>query len=325
MRGITANTGVTPLVTVGIPCFNAEETIRRAVVSVLSQTWPQREILIVDDASTDGSRMILEKLERTQPEIRVIWHERNRGFPEAANRLLAEARGEFIAFLGDDDESAPRRLERQYRRIIEYEAAHPGAFVLCYSGRDVVPAGAETPAFQHHGIGRVPPEPSGPIVVDHLLGLMKDDGRSWGRVGSGTLMVRTEALRRLGGFDGRFRRASDCDLAIRAALAEAHFISVDAPLIVQHMTETADKAGKAELRYRLLLVRKYKVYLRKRRAYVGAWCYVHARFYFGRHWQWRLWYLLALLWFPWHVSLERIERSSLFARLRLSSSRTASS
>jgi glycosyltransferase involved in cell wall biosynthesis len=310
---------------VGIACFNAEDTIRRAVASVLSQSWPRREILIVDDASTDRSRRILQELERTQPEIRVIWHERNRGFSEAANTLVAEARGEFIAFLGDDDESAPRRLERQYARIIEYEAAHPGAIVLCYSGRGVVPVGAETPAFQHHGIGRTPPEPSGSIVADHLLGLVKDDGQSWGRVGSGTLMAKVEALRSLGGFDGRFRRASDCDLAIRAAFAEAHFISVDAPLIVQHMTETADKAGKVELRYRLLLVKKYERYLKERKSYVGAWCYMHARFYLGRHWQWRLWYLGALLCFPWHVSWARLKRSSLLARLRLSPTRPASS
>ena len=73
-----------PLVTVGIPCFNAETTIRRAVESVLAQTWPHREILIVDDASTDSSRSILADLERVQPEIRVIWHRGNRGFPEAA-------------------------------------------------------------------------------------------------------------------------------------------------------------------------------------------------------------------------------------------------
>lgn len=311
--------------TVGIPCFNAEDTICRAVKSVLSQTWPKQEILIVDDASTDGSRVILEELERTQPEIRVIWHERNRGFPEAANSLLAEARGEFIAFLGDDDESAPGRLARQYMRIIEYEAAHSDAIVLCYSDRDVVPVGAETPAFRLHGIGRVAPEPSGSIVVDHLLGLIKGDERSWGRVGSGTLMARTEALRTLGGFDTGFRRGADFDLAIRAAFSGAHFIAVDAPLITQHVTQTADKAGKTDLLYRLQLVEKHKAYLRQRRSYLGAWCNMHAQFYNGRHWRWRVWYLAALVCFPWSVSRERLKRSSLLARLGLVRTQVVSS
>lgn len=314
-----------PLITVGIACFNAEDTIRRAAESVLAQTWPEREILIVDDASTDSSRIILADLERAHPEIRVIWHEGNRGFPGAANTLLAHARGEFIAFLGDDDESAPGRLEEQYRRIAEYEAAHPGASVLCYSDRDVVPVGAQRPAFQQYGIGRVPPEPAGSVVADYLLGLIEDDRRSWGMVGSGTLMARTDALRRFGGFDGRFRRAADLDLAIRAARADAHFIGVDAPLIVQHVTQTADKAGDADLRYRLLLLEKNKVYLKKRKSYLGAWCNVHAQFYNGRHWRWRLWYVAALVCFPWRVSRQRLKRSSLLARLRLSLARAASS
>jgi glycosyltransferase involved in cell wall biosynthesis len=303
-----------PLVTVGIPCFNAEDTIRRAVESILSQTWPQREILIVDDTSSDGSGMILEELERTQPEIRVIWHENNRGFPEAANSLLAEAQGEFIAFLGDDDEATPHRLERQYQRIIEYEAAHPDAMVLCYSDRDVVPVGAETPVFQQRGIGRVPPEPSGSAVADYLLGLIKGDGRSWGMVGSGTLMARTDALRRLGGFDTSFRRGADFDLAIRAALSGAHFIGVDAPLITQHVTQTSDKTGNTELLYRLRLVEKHKAYLKQRRSYLGAWCYMHAQFHNGLHWRWRVWYVAALVCFPWSVSRERLRRSSLLGR-----------
>jgi glycosyltransferase involved in cell wall biosynthesis len=314
-----------PLVTVGIPCFNAEATIRRAVESVLTQTWPQSEIVIVDDASTDSSRTVLTELERVQPEIRVIWHDGNRGFPEAANTLLAQARGEFIAFLGDDDESHPRRLEQQYRRIVGYEAAHPDAIILCYSDRDVVPVGDEKPAFQLRGIGRVPPEPSGSSVADYLLGLINDESQSWGMVGSGTLMARTDALRRLGGFDARFRRGADLDLAIRAALADAHFIGVDAPLIVQHVTQRADKSVSTDLRYGLLLLEKNKAYLKEKQSFLGAWCNMHARFYKGRHWQWRLWYVAALVLFPWRVSWQRIKRSTVLARLRRSSARAASS
>lgn len=315
---------VQSLITHAIACYNAEDTIRRAASSGLAQTWPDREILIVDDASTDSSRSILAELGRAHPEIRVILHERNQGFPDAANTLLREARGEFIAFLGDDDESAARRLEEQYRRIVKYEAAHPGVIVLCYSDRAVVPVGAERPAFQQQGIGRVPPEPAGSVVADYLLGLITDNGRSWGRVGSGTLMARTDTLRRLGGFDGRLRRAADVDLAIRAAHAGAHFIGVDRPLIVQHVTETADKAGNTDLRYRLLLLEKNRVYLKERKSYLGAWCNVHAQFYNGQHWRWRLWYVAALVCFPWSVSRQRLRRSSLLARLRLSPTQAAS-
>ena len=193
----------------------------------------------------------------------------------------------------------------------------PERTVFCYSNRVVVRAGED--GIQRRktvGIGRRAPAPSGPIVADYVLGLMQDDGRhSWGMLGSGTLMARTEALRALGGFDGRFRRCAERDLAIRAALTGAHFISVDAPLVTQYLTPSADKGGNAELRYRLLLVRKYKRYLKKKRSYAGAWCYMHAHFYRGRDWRWRLWYLAALVCFPRDVSWARMRRSSLLARL----------
>jgi GT2 family glycosyltransferase len=240
--------------------------------------------------------------------------------------LLAAARGTFIALFDDDDESVPNRLVRQYRRIISYEASHPGAAVLCYSNRTVVPPDSRTTKFARLGIGRHPPEPSGPVVADYVLGLMKDDGRHcWGMFGSCTLMGRTETLRGFGGFDQRFRRCAELDLAVRAALGGAHFISVDAALVTQYLTPSADKAGNTDLRYRLLLVEKYKKYLKEKRSYVGAWCYTHSHFYCGRHWQWRLWYLAALVCFPPHVSWERLRRSSLLARLRPRPARAASS
>jgi glycosyltransferase involved in cell wall biosynthesis len=315
-----------PLMTIGITCYNAENTIQRALESALAQTWTAREIVIVDDASTDRSAALLEELERRHEEIRLIRHGSNRGVSSARNTLLAHASGTFIAFFDDDDESLPDRLEQQYRRLSDYESTYPAATALCYSNREVILAGEGHPTVQHLGIGRVPPVPSGPMVANYVLGLFKDDGRhSWGRLGSGTLMARTEALRSFGGFDERFRRCAELDLAVRAALEGAHFISVDAPLITQYLSPTADKAGNADLRYELLLVGKHKTYLKERKSYLGAWCYMHARFYNGRRWRWRLWYLAALLFFPWHVSWERIKRSTLLARLGLSPIRAESS
>lgn len=326
MPGMTEMDAVRPLLTVAITCYNAEETIQRAVESALAQTWREREILVVDDGSTDRSAALLEGLERAHDEIRVIRHGANRGVAEARNTLVAQARGAFIAFFDDDDESVPHRLEQQYGRLLDYETTHPEATVFCYANRDVVRAGERRPTSQRVAIGRVPPAPSGPIVADYVLGLFKDDGRhSWGMLGSCTLMARTEAFRALGGFDHRFRRCAELDLALRAALNGAHFISVDAPLVVQHLTPSVDKAGDAELRYRLLLVKKHRGYLKEKRCYAGAWCHMHARYYSGLHWWWRLWYLAALACFPWHVSWGRIKRSSLLARVRFSPVRAASS
>jgi glycosyltransferase involved in cell wall biosynthesis len=306
-----------PLITIGITCYNARESIRRAVESALRQTWPALEIIVVDDASADGGGEVLERLERAHPEVRVVRHEANRGFPSALNTLLTEAQGTFIAFFDDDDESVRNRLVQQYRRIINYEASHTGGTVLCYSNRTVVPPDARTAEFARLAIGRHPPEPSGPLVADYVLGLMKDDGRHcWGMFGSCTLMSRTETFRGLGGFDPRFRRCAELDLAVRAALAGAHFISVDAPLVTQHLTPSRDKAGKADLQYRLQLLEKHKPYLRQKRAYVGAWCYMHAQFHSDRDWRWRLWYLAALACFPWRLSRERLTQSSLLTRLR---------
>ena len=129
-------------------------------------------------------------------------------------------------------------------------------------------------------------------------------------------MARTEAFRALGGFDVRFRRCAELDLAVRAALKGAHFISVDAPLIIQHLSPTAERVD-ADLRYRLLLVEKHRRYLEGRKAFMGAWCNMHAKFYLsrGRRWSWRLWYLAALVLFPWDVSRERLKGSSILAWL----------
>jgi GT2 family glycosyltransferase len=306
-----------PLITIGITCYNARDSIHGAVESALKQTWPVREIIVVDDASTDGSDRVLQTLARAHSEVRVVRHEVNRGFPCALNTLMAQARGTFIALFDDDDESVADRVWRQYRRIIDYEATHPGATVLCYSNRNVVPAGAPRVEFGRLGIGRQPPEPNGPVVADYLLGLIKDDGRHcWGMFGSCTLMARTETFRGFRGFDHRFRRCAELDLVVRASLQGAHFISVDAPLVTQYLTPTADKAGDADLRYRLLLLEKHKRYLKQKRSYVGAWCYMHAQFHCGRHRRWRLWYVAALVFFPWRVSRERLRQSSLLARLR---------
>ena len=74
MAALTDRDADRPLITIGITCYNAEDTIQRAVESALAQTWTAREIVIVDDGSTDRSATLLQEFERTHDEIRLIRH-----------------------------------------------------------------------------------------------------------------------------------------------------------------------------------------------------------------------------------------------------------
>lgn len=312
-----------PLITVAITCYNAEDTIRRAVESAIAQTWPKREIIVVDDCSSDRSRAVLRELERAHQEVSTTAHDVNRGVAAARNTVLEHARGDYIAFFDDDDVSAPHRLARQYRKLMAYASTVSAAPILCYSDREVRSVDERPPLRPSHGIGRVAPEPSGSIVADYVLGLVRDDGiHSWGMLGCGTLMARTEDLRLLGGFDMRFRRCEELDLAVRAAHRGAHFISVDEPLLRQYVKEAPKKGGQTALRYRLLLLKKHKAYLVDRHAYLGAQCIARAQSYRGRYRRWRLWYVVALFCFPLSISRKRLRRSTSLARFRLPPTRS---
>lgn len=90
---------------------NGERHLRAAVESVLGQTFGDLELLLVDDASTDGSRAIVESY--GDPRVRVLVNAENLGLTRSLNRGLAEARGGYVARQDADDVSAPNRLALQ--------------------------------------------------------------------------------------------------------------------------------------------------------------------------------------------------------------------
>ena len=110
-----------PTVSIGLIAYNAKDTLERALDSAFAQSWRPLEILVVDDASTDGTAALAERLARAHPEVRVISRPENAGAATCRNKVIAEAKGEFIAFFDDDDFSAPRRVELQLQRLLEYE------------------------------------------------------------------------------------------------------------------------------------------------------------------------------------------------------------
>lgn len=101
------------LVSVIIPVYNREKTIERAIDSVLSQTYTNFEIIIVDDNSTDNTMSLVSRYENNEPRIRHVQHNKNKGAQAARNTGIKMAKGEWIAFLDSDDEWLPQKLELQ--------------------------------------------------------------------------------------------------------------------------------------------------------------------------------------------------------------------
>lgn len=118
-----------PLVSVLIPAYNAGTYLEEAVSSILNQTYPRIEVIVINDGSTDGS---VDNLRASDPRLRVI-HQENAGKPAALNRGLKEIRGEFYCLQDADDLSYPTRIENQ----LEFLLRHPNvAGVFC--GYDMV-------------------------------------------------------------------------------------------------------------------------------------------------------------------------------------------
>ena len=101
------------LITVIMAAYNAEKTIEQAIDSVLSQTYPQFELIVVDDASKDQTIEIVEELAERDNRIRLIANEENRGVSYTRKRGLDEANGLWIAILDSDDVWMPEKLEKQ--------------------------------------------------------------------------------------------------------------------------------------------------------------------------------------------------------------------
>lgn len=93
----------TPLVSVVLPCWNKEKYVAAAIESVCRQTFTDWELLIVDDASTDASRTIIEQVIDGKSQARLLVHEENKGVAHARNYAISEAKGEYICCLDADD------------------------------------------------------------------------------------------------------------------------------------------------------------------------------------------------------------------------------
>lgn len=109
------------LVSVLMGSYNHEKYIGEAIESVLNQTFPDLELIIIDDCSTDNSRAIIEKYQAKDSRVRAFFHKKNMGIPRTANDGLKEAKGKFVSFIGSDDAWLSFKLEKQLPLIKKNE------------------------------------------------------------------------------------------------------------------------------------------------------------------------------------------------------------
>jgi glycosyltransferase involved in cell wall biosynthesis len=199
---------MTPTVTVVIPTYNLASLLPEAVASVRTQQWPNLEIIVVDDGSTDATESVLNSL-ANDSDLR-WFRQDNAGAAAARNRGIAEARGDWIAFLDADDVWLPGKLTAQFGELEK----RPNA---AFSYTDVTLRFA-TGEESDLACGNA----DQPLLMQLLGGNL---------FATPTVVVRRECLREVGLFDEQLRTGEDWDLWLRLA---AHFehVRVARPLTV---------------------------------------------------------------------------------------------
>ncbi len=206
---------LTELVSIIMPAFNREDTIRQAIESVLSQTYPHFELIIVDDGSTDGTADVVKSFDDDR--VRLIEGPGRSGVSEARNIGLRDAKGELIAYLDSDNTWEPEYLTAMIAAL--HQTPHAQA---AYSGQ-----------YLYRGTH---PEPFAIRFASFNKGLLEN--RNY--IDLNCFMHSKRVFEKTGMFDTRLKRFVDWDLILKIS-SEFTIISVPV-LLSNYFFELAENA-----------------------------------------------------------------------------------
>ncbi len=216
-----------PAVTVLIGAYDNEATVPRAIASILGQTESSLELIVIDDGSSDGSAAAAREAIGSDPRGRVIALERNLGIARSLNAGLEAATAPVVAIQDADDYSQPERLARE----LDLLASDPGVAVVGTRMREVDAADRVLRPRTTFAVGDV-----GPLLL------------RFNPIPNGSAAFRRELALELGGYDPRYRYATEYDLWLR--IAERHrVVAIDEELCVRVMGpgNVAARAERAQL------------------------------------------------------------------------------
>jgi glycosyltransferase involved in cell wall biosynthesis len=193
---------MTPLVSIGIPCYNSAASLRIAIDSALAQTHPATEVIVVDDGSTDNSLLLAS----AYGDRLVLRRSAHRGANVARNMILEEAQGEWVQYLDADDYLEPEKIARQLQEANGGEEAD-----VLYS-RVWVQQGGDHQASD----------------LDTSRDLFSQ-WLSWELPQTGGALWRRTALKELGGWRGDQPCCQEHELYMRALIAGLRFVHTPTP------------------------------------------------------------------------------------------------
>ena len=228
-------------VSIILPTYNRAGKITTSIESVLSQTYKQFELLIIDDGSTDGTEEVVRKIKDDR--IRYIKLEQNRGQAAARNYGIKNAKFDYIAFQDSDDKWHPQKLELQMKAL---EDASLNVGMVYHKMR-----------YQLEGIGSII-KPNEDISLERKNGDIYKELLWDNLIGMPTLLVKRECLEQVGGFDETMKSLEDYDLVLRIA-QNYEAVFVDEILLEAAFTEGSVSTNSGQyILASCVLVQKYK-------------------------------------------------------------------
>lgn len=204
------------LISVVIPVYNGEKTIKDTIESVLAQTFQNFELIVINDGSKDSTLEIISGIQ--DPRIKVFSYP-NAGLSASRNRGIAQASGEYISFIDADDLWTPDKLESQLKALEENPQA-----VLAYSWTNCIDeSGQLLGPGDRSNI-------SGDVYATLLLNNFLENGSN--------ALIRTKVFAEVGGFDESLNSAEDWDMWLRLA-ARYPFVLVPFPHILYRVYTTS--------------------------------------------------------------------------------------
>lgn len=220
-----------PLVSVVCLCYNQRDWVEAAVDSVLRQTYPNIELIIADDASSDGSQEVIERIRARHPHIRTQLSDVNRGNCAAFNAAFRETSGTFVVDFSADDQMHPQRIEKQVNQFAGLDETYGVVFTDAeYIDEKGSSLYFHYPEMRRHGLLSKVPE--GDVFRDVLSRYF---------IAAPTMLVRRSVLDALGGYDETLAY-EDFDFWVRSS-RQFKYAFLDEPLTLIRKTRRSMSAG----------------------------------------------------------------------------------